>query len=127
MAEISDTLKTAISAAIIAGVSAAANSPTTDLTARDTLPVSEIAVEKAIDEIKNDPVVVNATNSEPWWQSRVVLSAIGGEIAAGAAVIALAQQGFTDVLVYAGPVTAFVFASINLYGRLKTGLKPLFS
>lgn len=127
MAEISAALKGAITSAIVAGVSAAAVSPTNDLTSKDVAPVTETVVNKAVQQIANNPVMVNATNSEPWYQSRVVLGAVTTLLSSGFAIGALISVRSTDAELYALPIVTGFGAAFTLYGRLKTGLKPLFS
>lgn len=36
----------------------------------------EAAVDRATERMSGDPVVVNETSSEPWWQSRIYVGAI---------------------------------------------------
>ena len=92
--------------------------------------VGQAVAEKVVAQVTTDPVVKNEMNAEPWWQSRV---AIGSIVAALGVVLPplLALFGVdtsADKIVEFG--TAIVTLSgalFALYGRLATGLKPLFS
>lgn len=72
------------------------------------------------------PTVLNATNSEPLWQSRVAIGSVGSTLAALADLAAMYSSGdwdqqriITDLVVVAG-------AAFALYGRIFGGrLKPL--
>lgn len=71
------------------------------------------------------PIVTNATNAEPLWQSRVAIGSAGAVLGALADLAAMYATGaweqqriITDLVVVAG-------AAFALYGRIKGGLKPL--
>jgi hypothetical protein len=61
-----------IVAAVVEGLRNAAANPNTALTPQD-VPAVAAAVE---DAIARDPVVQNATNQEPWWQSRIKIGTL---------------------------------------------------
>lgn len=72
-------------------------------------------------------VVANATNSEPWYQSRVIIGTTVSMVLMGAGFIGLQtdviQPGeITDFIMDAGALLAAGYA---LFGRLKAGLKPI--
>lgn len=72
------------------------------------------------------PIVANATNSEPLYQSRVAIGSVGAVLGAAADLAAMyasnsweQQRIITDLVVLAG-------AAFALYGRIRGGsLKPL--
>jgi hypothetical protein len=111
--------------AVVAGIADALRSAGVDPAVPLAKDAAPSVAKDLIERLASDPAVVNATNSEPWYQSRVTLGAIGALISTAGGVGVLVQQGVTDVNAYIGPVTAFVFAGIVLYGRLKGSLAPL--
>lgn len=92
--------------------------------------IGRAAAERVVNEVTNDPVVKNEMNAEPWWQSRV---AVGSIVAALGVVLPPVLSLFgidtsADKIVEFG--TAIVTlggALFALYGRLASGLKPLFA
>ena len=66
-----------IAAAVVEGVRNAAASPGNALRPEDTAAVAAAVT----DAMNRDPVVQNATNSEPWYQSRVYVGIIFAAIA----------------------------------------------
>lgn len=95
----------------------------------DAVPVAKAVIEA----LGKDPQFVNATNSERPIQSRVVLGSSATIVGALGILVPIAAQAvgikvdtprvvevLSAVLVLWGPCYA-------LYGRLKSGLKPLFS
>lgn len=111
--------------AVVNGIAEALRSagvdPTVPLASSAAAPVAADLVER----LSEDPLVVNATNSEPWYQSKIALSAIATIIASATGLIALYQQGVHDATAYTIPVTTLVTASITLWSRLKKGTAPL--
>ena len=63
-------MKSVLTAAALAGVTSAINSPTTTVGAADRAEITQEVV-KAV-----EPIVANMTNQEPWYQSRVTWGAI---------------------------------------------------
>lgn len=101
---------------------------TLDTLLKPDTPVNDANAEKVAAQVTRDlaPVVTNATNSEPLYQSRV---AIGASVPILAAITDLAtmyasgewdmQRVITDLVVLAG-------AAFALYGRIRgANLKPL--
>jgi len=92
--------------------------------------VGRAVAEKVVAEVTADPVVKNEMNAEPWWQSRVAI----GSIVAALGVVAPPVLSLFGVNVSADRIveigTALVTlggALFALYGRLRSGLKPLFA
>jgi len=106
--------------AITKGAVAAADSKATDTTRADI----GVITSKVLSEVA--PVVLNATNNEPWYQSRVTLGAILGGVAG---LVALAGWSFpeevqgkvVDAIVTLAPLIGM---AITLYGRWRAK-KPL--
>lgn len=74
------------------------------------------------------PIVVNASNSEPWYQSRVILGALVAVIAsvAGAAGIVIDEQTRTDIVTLVPVIISTAGALYALYGRIfGASKKPL--
>ena len=92
--------------------------------------VGRAVAEKVVAEVTADPVVKNEMNAEPWWQSRVAL----GSIVAALGVVLPPILGLFGIDTSADKIVEFGTAIVTLggalfalYGRLATGLKPLFS
>lgn len=114
-------VRKAIASAVVDGVREAVNSTATDAKPGDT----SIIARSVIDQVT--PLVVNATNNEPWYQSRVT---IGNYVAMAATVVgplighqfdADEQVLITSCITGAGVVAG---AALSLYGRWKAK-KPL--
>lgn len=91
---------------------------------RDDVPAQSGAIKPIVDAVT--PIVANATNNEPWFQSRVTIGAI-----VSIAVPALGALGVSADVVDADQLTALLVAlgsliggAITLYGRWKAR-KPL--
>ncbi len=94
-------------------------------------------IEQAVqDALKNDPVLRNATNSERWWQSRVIVGAGTGAAMSIFVALGILQTEYLDHgwmlqnwdWTMAGPAAGAVATTIMaLYGRLRNGLSPLFN
>jgi hypothetical protein len=115
-----DTVRNAITAAVVKGVQEAVRDPYTKTTTSD---VSKVAndVLTAV-----EPVIAHATNSEPWYQSRVTWGAIAsialpllGALGVGADVISADQ--FVALGLAFGTAAGGV---LTLYGRW-VAKKPL--
>lgn len=101
---------------------------TLDTLLKPDTPVTDANAEKVAAQVTRDlkPVVVNATNSEPLYQSRVAIGSIGAVLGALADLAAMYASGewdmqrvITDLVVVAG-------AGFALYGRVRgANLKPL--
>ena len=92
----------------------------------DAVPVATAV----IDALAQDKTFVNATNSEPAYQSRVAWGAVIAAL--GVAVPPLAKLlGFevnaADIVTYGGAIITLGGAAFVLYGRFAKGLRPLFS
>lgn len=95
--------------------------------------VTAAIVEDVVSTVTMDPVVKNEMNAEAPWQSRVGVGGAGGFIGGLGVLVPITASwlgydiapsrvveiGFA-VLAVAGPL-------YSLYGRFKSGLKPLFS
>lgn len=74
------------------------------------------------------PIIVNATNSEPWYQSRVIL---GGLVALGASVagffgIIIDEQSRLEIIQLVPTIATAAGALYALYGRIfGANKKPL--
>lgn len=102
-----------IAAAIVAGVSAATASPATTATPADNHVISS-SVNAAV-----APLIVNATNSEPWYQSHVTIGAIVSIAIpllslVGVKADIITPDQLTSIITAAGVVVGGV---ITLYGR----------
>lgn len=66
------------------------------------------------------PIVVNATNSEPWYQSRVILGALVGVIASalGVAGIVIDEQTRNELVVLIPVLISTGGSLYALYGRI---------
>lgn len=87
-------------------------------------------MQEIVPKVTADPVIRNEISAEPWWQSRVAL----GSIVAALGIVlppALGLLGIdlseTEFLRYADAVVTLAGALYAFYGRLASGLKPLFS
>ncbi len=87
-------------------------------------------VQEIVTQVTADPVVKNAISAEPWYQSRVAL----GSIVAAVGVLLPTVLGLFgikadegDILRHLDAVLTLAGALYALYGRLSSGLKPLFS
>lgn len=114
------SLKTAVIAAAVAGASSAAASPNIAIDRSAVQPVAQTIAARV------EPIIQHATNSEPWYQSRVTLGAllalVSGVLAALGYVMPDELRGqVLDLLVAAGPVIGGIVA---LWGRW-VAKKPL--
>lgn len=103
--------------AIVDGVVAAANSSGNDLDHKD---VTSVAAKVATQVV---PVVLNATNNEPWYQSRVtwgvILAAFFTILKPFTGTLPISEEQTADIvnaLATAGQVVGF---GLTLYGRWK--------
>lgn len=86
-------------------------------------------VERAIEEVAKDPKVQNATNAENPLRSRVVAGSVGSIVLAATMLIGDINAGTLD-LTNAETLAAIgvlATAGYALWGRLKSGLKPMWS
>lgn len=83
------------------------------------------------DKVASDPKVANALNKEHPVQSRVVvgstLALIGGGFVGLAQLVAMFTTGDFDIELAGAAIAAILGAAYSLYGRLRSGLAPLFS
>ncbi len=113
-------IQNVVRSAIVAGVSAAAASPSTNATPSDTAAIASRVAHEVI------PVVTHATNSEPWYQSRVTLGAFLAAASGLAGIFGYSfgtdeQAKVVDLIISLGPV---IGAALALYGRW-AAKKPL--
>lgn len=107
-------LKSKLASAIVAGVTAAINSPTTSAQPSDKVEISNTVIKAT------EGIVINATNSEPWYQSRVT---VGNYVAIAAQVLGPVigrsfppdEQALVTVAIMG--IGAVVGAGFSLYGR----------
>jgi hypothetical protein len=92
--------------------------------------LSSEAVGEMARAIANDPVLKNEVNAEQPYQSRVavgsVVAALGVVLPPLAALLGWTIDGSSIVAFGSGMVT-LAGAGYALYGRFKSGLKPLFA
>lgn len=62
-------------------------------------------------------VVINQTNNEPWFQSRVTLGSFGGILGALAVIANMFANGGVDVVELSGALATLIGAGVALYGR----------
>lgn len=110
-----DTIKRAIAAAVVAGVTSGVASPDTKAVAADRPVITEAVLKQVA------PIVAHATNSEPWYQSRVTWGAILAGVAGLLGVVGKAdllpaelQGQIIDGLIAAAPLISM---GVVLYGR----------
>jgi len=107
------SVKSVLTAAVLAGVKHAAAAPTNDLKPSDVAAVTQ----EVVDAVQ--PTVDHLTNNEPWYQSRVTLGALLAGAAGVAGVFGYAlpeemQGKVVDAVIAAGPI---IGALLTLYGR----------
>lgn len=95
-------------------------------------PSDTAVANKVTNQLKDDPVFINETNSEPASQSRVVWGSVVALLTALTALIGFfASNGFnymvviTNWAVFYPLLMAVGGAAYALYGRLTGGLKPI--
>lgn len=97
---------------------------------KDADDIAAQTVQQIVTQVAADPVLRNEISAEPWWQSRVAL----GSIVAAVGVLlptvlklfgVEANEG--DILRHLDAVLTLCGALYALYGRLSSGLRPLFS
>lgn len=113
-------IQNVIRSAIVAGAAAAAASPSTNATPSDTREIAA-RVEREV-----APVVAHATNSEPWYQSRVTLGSLLGIVAGIVGIFGYSfgiedQAKVVDLIIALAPV---IGGALALYGRW-AAKKPL--
>lgn len=113
-------LERAITSAVIAGVQVAAANPETSTTRRDVPTISNDVINAVA------PIVAHATNTEPWYQSRVTWGAVAS---IALPLLGLAGVGSdvidADTIVTLGLALGTVAGGVlTLYGRWKAK-KPL--
>lgn len=114
------TVQTAVRDAIVKGAVKAADEFSTNTTKSDV----GVITSKVMSEVA--PIVANATNSEPWYRSRVTLGALLAAIAGVLGIFGFSlapedQSKILDLIVAIGPV---VGGALALYGRW-VAKKPL--
>ena len=92
--------------------------------------VTTAIVNDLVTTVTGDPVVKNEMNAEAPWQSRVavgsVVSALGVLVPIGLGLFGV-DVSADRVVEISGAVVTLVGAGYALYGRFRSGLKPLFS
>lgn len=92
--------------------------------------VTAAIVEEVVSNVTKDPVVKNEMNAEAPWQSRV---AVGSVVSALGVLAPIALRLFgvdvsaERVVEIAGAVMTLAGAGYAIYGRFRSGLKPLFA
>jgi hypothetical protein len=93
-------------------------------------PPSRQTVDAVANEIAADPVLRNELNGEAPYQSRValgsVIAALGVVIPPAAALIGWTVKG-NAIVEFLSSVVTLAGAGYALYGRFKSGLRPLFA
>lgn len=121
-----DAIKNIITAAVTAGLSTAAVNANNDLKPKDVPAVTQTVTAAVTKEVA--PVITNATNSEPWYQSRVIIGSAVMMLCtvaklAGHEVSFVDQGSITDWILLGGQL---VGSGLALYGRIfGASLKPL--
>lgn len=94
---------------------------------------AKVVAAVALAEVKADPVLQNAANLEPWWQSGVGVFGAGGLIWSIGFLIAEVGKYGLDVAAYGKDMNQIVsatgtvwFFAMVLYRRFMPGLKPMF-
>lgn len=113
-------VQTAVRDAIVKGAVKAADEFSTNTTKSDV----GVITSKVLSEV--GPIVANATNSEPWYRSRVTLGALLAAVAGVLGIFGFSlapedQSKILDLIVAIGPV---VGGALALYGRW-VAKKPL--
>lgn len=113
-------IETAVRAAIVKGTVEAVANPQTAAEQKDVT----IIASKVLNEVA--PLVAHATNSEPWWKSRVTLGALLAAIAGVLGIFGVSfgvedQSKVLDLIIALVPV---IGAALTLYGRW-VAKKPL--
>ena len=62
-------------------------------------------------------IVVNQTNNEPWFQSRVTLGSLASVLGAITALLNMISTGDFDVTIAGGAIATLLGAGLALYGR----------
>ena len=102
------------------------NSAVPAVTARNEAKVADAM----IDMLEKDPAFINATNSEPWYQSGV---AWGSTVTALSVLVPIVAGWFgmdiqaEEIIKIGGSIGALVGVGYTLYRRFMPGLTPLFS
>jgi hypothetical protein len=115
--------ETQVAATIAEAVNETAKAPNNNLTPYDAKPVADSLIDKL------GPLILNATNNEPWWASRVIwgaLLAAAGTIAQpltgyGLGIDEVKTKEIVDALATGGQVVGLALVII---GRLTTR-KPI--
>lgn len=116
-------LNPAIAAAVATAITAASANPAVPLSLSPT--AQEMVSTAVVDKLAADPVVLNETNSEPWYQSRVTIGALVALVTPLASLLlkqqidADAQRQVVDLIVAAGPVIGAAIALWGRWGRAK--------
>lgn len=121
-----------LDAAIHQGVKEAVQSPDTPLEAKDAPVVTQIVT----DSVKSDPQLANALNAESPLQSRVGWGGTATLLIAIGVIMRMTfplDQTWQHILtgtfewdIFGSQLAIIGGAAFALYGRFKTGLKPLF-
>lgn len=85
-----------------------------------------VAIDAAKDMLA-DPAIKNQMNAESPLQSRVFYGSVASVLGAAAIVWQQVETRQFDAATLGPAIAILVGAAYALYGRLKTGLKPLFS
>lgn len=112
-------LKNAVTSAVVAGVLKAIKNPDTSAAMRDRPAITDAVLDQVV------PIVVNATNAEPWYQSKVTIGAVLTLVTAGYALgLDFADGTPPDVNSFSAQMGTIAGALVVLWGRWLPG-KPL--
>ncbi len=115
-------IEKAVVTAVETGVKNAAKLPSTDTTITDAPQVAS----KVLTEL--GPVIVNATNAEPWYQSRVtwgvIIAAVATIVKPFIGELPLDEQQTADIVAALATAGQAVGFALTLYGRWKAK-KPI--
>jgi hypothetical protein len=98
-----------------------------DAISKPSVPVSNADAATVAREVTAavKPIVTNATNSEPLYQSRVFLGSLAAVLVSAGDLLAMFAAGDFDAGRAAPSIATLLGAGFALYGRLCGGLKPL--
>ena len=100
------------------------------LSKRETDDMTAAVVKEIVDQVTADPVVKNEMNAEQPYQSRVawgsVIAALGVLVPVVANILGYEVSG-DRVIEIGSAIITLGGAGYALYGRFKSGLKPLFA
>jgi hypothetical protein len=113
------SIKSAVQAAVVAGVASGVAHPATAAEGKDRKIISDAVMKEVV------PLVVNATNAEPWFQSKVTIGAVITLIGGGYGLMLDFLDGVPPTVdSFSAQASTLLGAAVVLYGRWFPG-KPL--